>query len=221
MKKQLAYAYSSLIREWREGGSLAFDPEELDKIEGFKERQVWVERQPDQVAVGRGSSRYVYLIDNDKVLKLAMNEAGLAQNEAEVNTITHPRTTKLLLADIYDYSTKDYRWILAEYAKRISYDQFENLTGFPFRLILIFGLVDGDFDKFRDRLELFNIHHLLRDETVIKFFTELAATVKATGLSLGDLAGAEQWGKAQDGRVVLVDYGASDEVLDKFYGQPK
>lgn len=60
--------------------------------------------------LGKGSSRIVYLLSAKKVLKIALNVKGIAQNEAEIDIYTNPKT-KAIIAKIFDYDV-DYKYII-------------------------------------------------------------------------------------------------------------
>lgn len=66
--------------------------------------------------LGKGSSRIVFALSSNKVLKLAKNisggDKGRAQNKLEVETFTNPKA-KAVVAKIYDYDPA-YNWIISE-----------------------------------------------------------------------------------------------------------
>lgn len=225
IKASLQWLYESVFL------NESFDPEELDKIPleidvgnhiaYFRGLRSFMEQQPDALDLGEGSSRVVYLVDFDKVIKVARNQNGLVQNETEVNVITHPRTARLLFADIYDYSTKDYRWILSEYARPLEDDEeFEKLAGFPLSLVVSFagwGYEEG-ITAFMEQIE----DMLDNPNIVVNFLVSLAATIKATGLVVAaELGTLKQWGVTKDNRVVIVDYGLDNETGKKLFGWKK
>ena len=75
-----------------------------------------------------GSSRTVFVLDDNRVLKIAKDEKGLAQNEVEVRTY---ETTKSPLLAIIEQYGKDYSWIVAERAYRCVETDFEKIIGIP------------------------------------------------------------------------------------------
>lgn len=66
----------------KEAMSESFSFEELKAIKSFKGRYEYCLKTlgPTQ---GRGSSRVVFQLSDERVLKLALNEKGIAQNEVE------------------------------------------------------------------------------------------------------------------------------------------
>ena len=211
MPESFVSFWKRLVKE-----SLAFDPKILDGVD-LHELVEKVKQQPGVNLIDTGSSRAVFKIDNDKVLKVAINKEGLAQNRAEVDLITHPRTNKLLFTDIYDYSTKDYRWILSEYAGplNLSDDEMEDILGFhPYFIIMFITKFKGDLSSFKSHVET-NYQEEGTPE-MWQFFGSLLSTTKATGLLIKDLAGWRQWGITADNRIVIVDYGL-DKAAAKLY----
>lgn len=95
---------------WAQFKALASD----DVVESLYEMEEYCQRTLGR-PVGKGSSRIVFALSSNKVLKLAQpnaHEKGLAQNELEVETFTNPKMRPVLAA-IYEYDPK-YLWVVAE-----------------------------------------------------------------------------------------------------------
>lgn len=76
--------------------------------------------------VGAGSSRAVFKIDDEKVIKIAMNKKGLAQNLSESEGF---KQNYDILARVFDIDQDD-MWIEMELAKKITFPKrFEQLVG--------------------------------------------------------------------------------------------
>ena len=87
--------------------------------------------------IGAGTGRIVFDIDGNRVMKLAKNRKGVAQNEAEYNAGGY-RDTQYIVAEVFDRSD-DYTWLISEKAKKVNENRIKELTGIP-------SLVDlGDF----------------------------------------------------------------------------
>jgi hypothetical protein len=81
--------------------------------------------------MGVGSSRAVFALSGGKVLKIAINKAGFAQNRAEYDIFRDPRTKNVVTA-IYDKDAT-FSWLVSEIANPLrSPDQFAQLTGITF-----------------------------------------------------------------------------------------
>jgi hypothetical protein len=80
--------------------------------------------------LGKGSSRITFALNSSKVLKIAMNTAGIAQNEAELDVFTHNQDNALV-TKIFDYAP-DLKWIISEIVKEFDSEQeFEKFSHVP------------------------------------------------------------------------------------------
>ena len=79
--------------------------------------------------IGSGTGRIVYDIDGEKVLKLAKNPKGIAQNEAEASA-GYYRDTQSIVAIVFDSADND-EWLIAEKAKKVNEARIKQLTGIP------------------------------------------------------------------------------------------
>lgn len=101
---------------------------DINEFKGMadEEQQQYLKAQGE--VVGTGTSRIVFLADNSKVLKYAFNDAGMAQNNAELQVYTNPNTKNIVSA-IFDYSD-DGRWLVSELVRPLkSRNEFEELAG--------------------------------------------------------------------------------------------
>lgn len=156
--------------------------------------------------IGRGSSRIVYRVNAKKVLKIAKNNLGLLQNQMELDVFTNPEAAPMV-TKIYDYDANN-SWIISEIVREIkSHEEFEKLTGMAFIDFydaLRFGL--GVYDSYyRGPYIESNIDN---NELVLNTIK----TIKATGLMLDELYYIGHWGKTADNRVVVLDYGYSEDT---------
>jgi hypothetical protein len=69
----------------------------------------------------------VYAISPKRVIKVALNKAGLAQNRTEVDVATDPKT-RPVIANVFQ-ADDDYKWIVSELVRPISVGEFKSLTG--------------------------------------------------------------------------------------------
>ena len=67
--------------------------------------------------LGTGSSRVVFALSGGKVLKIATNQAGYGQNQAEADMWN--KTHSAYITEVYDFAP-DYKWIIAELVKPLS-----------------------------------------------------------------------------------------------------
>ena len=85
-------------------------------------------------SIGAGSSREAFALSTNSVLKVALLgvdwRRGFAQNKAEVDIWTNPKT-KTVAARIFDFDGKRYEWLIMEPAQEISYKTFKEILQLP------------------------------------------------------------------------------------------
>lgn len=180
--------------------------------------------------LGQGSSRTVFILSSRYVLKIALPDSGkggeaspegIGQNEEEVNAVTSPKL-KPIFAEIYDFD-KNYRWIVSELVKPAQNGHFFKTYGCTQRFF---------FKTLRDVLsnkkapteeELRYTANYNRENVdkidykkLIDTYEGVVAAV-ASGLSAGDISYHDHWGATADGRIVLLDYGLSEELYKNHY----
>ncbi len=105
-----------------------WDLEEFKKLTSFNQRIKYCQTHLKRLS--SGSSRIVYKIDDEKVLKLAKNKKGLAQNEIEASYSQYPDIDDII-AKVFAYHQDDL-WIEMELARKVTPQIFKNVTGFSF-----------------------------------------------------------------------------------------
>jgi hypothetical protein len=194
-------------------------------------------------AVGEGSSRIVYSVSPDRILKVAMNDKGLAQNKAEVEIYDKGgRDPDSLVAQIFEYDGQ-YRAIEMEKAitstsNALLEKAFENVSGIK-NIATHPGYLDFSSATLPFALNKYltpdptNPNKLQLNAYTIIFSKDEMSTEKAQHL-VGqfkmlinkfhlvplDLAKEDSWGVVRrDGQLfpVLIDYGLSEQVFQKHY----
>ena len=174
--------------------------------------------------LGQGSSRRVYMIDNEKCLKLARNQKGIAQNEAENDGYLQSLN---LCPKIYKYDQNDL-WIEAQLAKKAKESDFKRLLGYDWNIFCSW---------IEYTAKLYTNHSLYRGENDALFkseefetwvydndnvFSRINQYMTDFALeSYGDLQRISSWGVVTENgqeRLVLVDAGLSDSVGRDYYG---
>lgn len=154
--------------------------------------------------LGKGSSRAAFIFSSRYALKVALNDKGLAQNEAEVNVYTNP-TSKPIVAKIQAFDPR-FRWLVSELVNPLQNEgEFKKLSG-------------TDWEEFIEQIYDINIagqHQEGRRYSPIALAT--ATTMKQNQLLLGDIDAIPHWGKTHDGRVVLLDYGLTSDIAKTHY----
>lgn len=171
--------------------------------------------------IGSGSSRTVFALDKNTVIKMAKNEKGIAQNLAELRVFEKApeRVTKIKW-----YHPKGYYLIVERCTslKRFLEDKEVNIDAHDFS-----EYVDIDCNK---KYTVENVEKIVKkfvkenqDEAKYKpaVFKMLAKQIKelATFIwknKINDIYD-DQLGVNKSGKIVLLDYGMNNEVWKKFY----
>jgi hypothetical protein len=122
-------------------------------------------------------------------------------------------------------------WLVSELVRPItSPEEFKTLTGIPWQVLKRFisgGYEPDDIETFRqdvirrakknlfDDATLQDVENINKNPTflkIAKFLTESGSVLMA-----GDLMLLDHWGKTPDQRVVLLDYGFTEDVSALYY----
>ncbi len=161
----------------------------LSKIETHSVRVEYAERNLDHLS--SGTSRVVFTLPGKKeVLKLAKNDRGIAQNEAEAG-LTCKYVNKTLQACPNDY------WKTSPFLDKITEKEFEELTG-------------ANFKDFGEAIE-----YELKDVSGSKV-DKPKKLGRKHDLMPADMSRISSWGKI-DGHPTLLDAGLTREIYDEFY----
>lgn len=191
-----------------------FDISEFKKLTSSEQILKYAEERLEFLE--KGSSRSVFVLSSRKVLKIAMPfrsdpdnsvEAGIAQNQHEVDVYTSS-TTKSIVTRIYDFDP-EYKWLISELVKpfKSSYE-FGKLTNLYFNSMMAY--ID---DVEKDRIDLNSI-----PSEYLKFINPLINLTRVVeNFDVGDLWQIGHWGKTSDGRVVILDYGLSQDIYEEYY----
>lgn len=205
------------MEELEEDYPSSFDMDHFASLKSFKKRVEYAEEQLSRISSGTG--RIVYKIDDEKVLKLARNKKGVAQNRTEADVSDDPVAGDIF-ADVYNYDD-EFRWIEMELVKKMNPKDFERIVGFKF----------NDYAKFIENQDVKankghkeGIYHLEDEKRRAMWESEFIADVVDFivnfGVPAGDLARTSSYGIVQDGgeeEIVLVDYGLSSDVYECYY----
>src|ERR1035437_4731413 len=107
----------------------SFSMEDFKNLRNFSQRIKYCDQNLERMASGSG--RVIYKIDNEKVLKLAKNNKGIAQNEVESEGyLQNYGAVAKVFESYYDNSCVE-----MELAKRVSASIFRNVVGFDFKYV--------------------------------------------------------------------------------------
>ena len=93
--------------------------------------------------IGKGSSRMVFQMDDETVLKLAINKKGLAQNREEYS-LSKDGYIGHFFPKVYNGSDEDnFLWIVSEYVLPATEEDFQQILGIPWNNFQewVFGII--------------------------------------------------------------------------------
>lgn len=178
--------------------------------------------------IGSGSSRVVFAVDNEKVLKVAKNEKGIAQNQEEMQDWRQSYYD--CFAKVYD-ATEDGIFLEMQAARRAKKSDFKRLTGYDWNVMCAWiaytaslytppskmGYRDHtydnlfDSDEWGDFIDDYNIFQAIHGY--------LCDTCTQ---SYADFMRISSWGVvSEDGqeRLAIIDFGLTDEIFDTYYNR--
>lgn len=211
------YLSENLVLNEAQDDTFSFD--ELNNIRSFAKRVEYCKMHLGN-PIGRGSSRVVFQLDDEKVLKLAMNRKGVAQNNVEYDKYaeTYNVTPKL-----YNCANDD-TWIVTEYVLPAKRQDFMECLGIDFDTFFEFikacyncyarrgrevpcDLSDEQFSELCDN-----------NEDLYQFYCYMADYQ----LPFGDICRLGNLGMVmRDGEphIVILDTGCNQEVYDIYYNR--
>lgn len=201
-----------------------FSMEELVSLPSYAARVKYCQQRLKRI--GAGSSRIVFAVDDEKVLKVAKNRKGVAQNLEEGQEW---KQDYYCFANVYDQSD-DGIFLEMQAARPAKPSDFKRITGYGFdvmqawveytrslytRNFYLKNTVDPkykalfDSEEWSEYLNDYNpfsgIHNYLCD-----------ACIEA----VGDFQLISSWGVVSENgeeNLVIIDFGLSDEVFNDYY----
>ena len=209
-----------------EGAMETFSLQRLSSITNFKDRLTYCKQELGP-SIGGGSSRVVFQIDDEKVLKLAKNRKGLAQNEAEGRP-DYVKDEYSMFPEKFEHD-ENYTWIISEYvlpAKEKDFQQVLGMTSDEFFNIIynIWYAHNGygtkfDYWHYRKIEDMSKIWELT--ENYDSIFYELNDFLGSYDyIMIGDLLRIANWGMTiRNGEpyMVVLDSGFTEDVYDSYY----
>ena len=172
--------------------------------------------------ISSGSSRIVFKIDNEKVLKLAKNNKGIAQNKIEGDLNLRNNWYSGILANVIDASDNNL-WIEMELAKPVKNQDFKNFIGYDLPTIMKFlefmyykYIISDDGAASFYELPTNIVEDLLENE----FTKDLVNMMAEHRIDPADFGKKSSYGiVTRDGNqeMVLIDFGMTNEVYAGSY----
>lgn len=178
----------------------------IENLETYQARKKYAEKNLEHLS--SGSSRIVYLTPEKTIIKMAKNDKGIAQNEAEAN----PKMKASFLNKIISCA-KNHSWLETHYLDKITTKDFEKMTGInfdDFGAAIGYGLRDVSGNSDLKEPENFN---KVKDSDIYKELKDVGEKFK---LMPGDLARISSWG-TKDNKPILIDAGLTADVFADYY----
>lgn len=163
--------------------------------------------------LGAGTSRIAFLLPDGKVLKLAKNAKGIAQNnvESDYYLSSNPVVNGTIASDPNDL------WIIVNLATKINAGFFQGQIGLSFDdycNILKYWAKENKRPEAPPYMEKpVNYEQVLDTNAFVQDITELMGN---GDLMLGDFCRLSSYGNV-GGKLMVTDYGASKSVYEEFY----
>lgn len=170
--------------------------------------------------ISSGSSRIVYKIDDEKVLKLAKNRKGLAQNEQEIS-VGNDYYLDDLVATVFE-SDPNNLWVEMELARKVTPKVFFDIVNVSFdvycqALRYYHREVTGNRGPItRYEMKPENMDELWENE----FVSRMLDYIGNYSPPVGDLCAPSTYGVVKRNgkeQIVMVDFGLNQEVYDSHY----
>lgn len=215
-EKQEQILHKCMIKEAM-GENFSF--EELKSIKSYKGRFDYCLKTlgPTQ---GRGSSRVVFQLSDDKVLKLALNQKGIAQNEAECDWGVQSYD---VVPEIFKESdTDNYYFLVSEYVLPATEEDFEQIFDFDFTtfcqcLVAFWKCYNPQGRCYISPMDNQSLEVLLNDSDDLNSFYNYMTDYR---VPIGDVIRIQNYGmtnRSGQPQIVLLDSGFNDDVWNKHY----
>ena len=197
-----------------------FSMDTLKNLPSYAKRLAYVKSMIPQLA--SGSSRVVFKVDDEKVLKVAKNEKGISQNDSELDW---GKKNYNIVAKVFDFDD-DYKFLEMEFAKKATPNQFKTIVGFSLNDIGLFLYNKGydhnprKYGQYARRKEQDStIEQAMNDSEWVQELVDLCINF---GYSMpGDFGRISTYGIVNRGtlgdEVVITDYGLTEDVYDTHY----
>lgn len=187
-----------------------FDLEYMSSLKTYNHRLIYCRTKLKKLGVG--SSREVFEIDSNWVIKVAKNDKGLAQNNVESDYSAIRMFD--FLPKIKDNDDED-RWLIVENCEKITQKEFEKLTKISFKLFSQF-LREYESIEIRRRKIMFSeeIHKMLDDED--SFVYGVRDLLGNFDMLPGDFEKINSFGKSAN-KIKIIDWGFTKNVHKTYY----
>jgi hypothetical protein len=203
--------------ELSEDYPVGFDLEQFKNIQSYAKKLRYAEQYLGK-PIGRGSSRVVYRIDNEKVLKLAKNKKGIAQNNAETKWHNESYYEEIL-AQVIDFDNDDSLWVEMEMAYRVKESDFKRLWGINFKDL--WGYLKNKYYQNRGQGNVVHVEDSVEEQLDNnEYVGQLVSFMYDSDSNDSDLTKLNSWGivhRPYGEMLVLIDFGLTSDVYQSYY----
>lgn len=203
----------------KEAMSDSFSFDELKNIHSFRGRYNYCLKTlgPTQ---GRGSSRVIFQLSDNKVLKLALNNKGIAQNEAECDWSVQSYD---VVPEIFNESdTENFYFLVSEFVLPAKDSDFEHIFNFDFTtfcqcLVAFWKCYNPHGRCWISPMDNKSLEILLNDNEDLNLFYYYMTDFKPP---IGDMIRIANYGmtnRSGVAQIVLLDSGLNDEIFNSYY----
>lgn len=219
MKDKDTILLENLYSEMAYPVSFSFD--EFNKITSYSGKLKYANERLQKLA--SGSSRVVYKVDEEKVLKIAKNKKGLAQNSTE-SDYSLQNYYKDTVARVFETSDDNY-WVEMELAKKVSPKRFQELVGVSLKDIqdILVALRDANRPSAYQNREQVRIkeQEALQKVENNDFLSSLWDMIMNYDMSYpADFGRVSTYGEViREGKseIVIIDFGLTRSTFEDFY----
>lgn len=195
-----------------------FSLQELSSLTSFKKRYQYCLQNLGKPQ-GRGSSRVIFQLSDEKVLKLAYNKKGVAQNLNEYDGYLDDLG---IVPHTYDMDDNGL-WIVAEFVLPAKDNDFNHCLGMSFEEFTHFIMSDWVYRfRYKDAkrwgcIPKEQFDELIENNEELVIFDDYIGNYQPP---LGDLMRIQNYGMTnRDGSptIVLLDAGLSEEIWNNYY----
>lgn len=186
--------------------------------------------------IGGGTGRVVFEKSPESVIKLAWNDAGIAQNKNELDTIKKYQNSSFV--PFLFSAAPDSSWLELENVKQLRYlNEFEKATnGIKWLAWLdaLFALKKGyNISKARSPDEAekiakeinkdpLQVWQLIQKVNANPIFAQLLSFIESSGLIPDEFGtGLDHFGMNTNGQLKLLDLGFTPEIIETYYDQER
>ena len=199
-------------KELEEDYPINWNVEDFKKLNSFNKRIQYCEDKLTRIS--SGSSRIVYKIDESKVLKLAKNQKGIAQNEAEID-FSNDYMWDGITAEIFNHDENSL-WVEMELARKVTPTIWMNIVGMPLNDMMdCVRYVENQKSSYSK-----NTPPMLDEAYENEFTSTILDLIANYDIPSGDFGKYSTYGVVNrngNDEIVIIDYGLTTDVMNKHY----